>query len=111
VPKAGRQKSDADKIEKIFYNLLSNAFKHTPDYGKILLSVNVDESQEQQMLKISVVDNGPGISHEYLPHIFNRFYQISHKYRSGKISSGIGLSLSCDLVKKHYGEINVVTDL
>ncbi len=102
---------DADKIEKIFYNLLSNAFKHTPDYGKILFSVNVDEGQEQQKVKISVIDNGPGISEEHLPHIFNRFYQISNKYQSGKISSGIGLSLSRDLVKKHYGEINVVTEM
>jgi signal transduction histidine kinase/ligand-binding sensor domain-containing protein/AraC-like DNA-binding protein len=98
---------DADKIEKIFYNLLSNAFKHTPVGGKILFFMEKVSPDGDELLKITVQDNGPGIPEEHLPHIFDRFYQISNKHRSARISSGIGLSLSRDLVLRHYGKIEV----
>ncbi len=101
---------DADMIEKIFYNLLSNAFKYTPVKGRILFSMDQVERDQAGWLKISVEDSGPGISPEHLPHIFDRFYQITTKHQSGRISSGIGLSLSKDLVLKHYGTIEVHSD-
>jgi signal transduction histidine kinase/ligand-binding sensor domain-containing protein/CheY-like chemotaxis protein len=98
---------DADKIEKIFYNLLSNAFKYTPVRGRILFSLEKVNHEEEEWLKISVQDSGSGIPEEHLPHIFDRFYQIINKHQSARISSGIGLSLSRDLVLKHYGRIEV----
>ncbi|MFO7935182.1 MAG: two-component regulator propeller domain-containing protein [Bacteroidales bacterium] len=101
---------DADKVEKILYNLLSNAFKHTPVRGRVLYAVNRDVKEGKEMVRITVTDSGPGIPREHLPHIFERFFQITSKHRSGKISSGIGLSLSRDLVEKHYGTIEVESD-
>jgi signal transduction histidine kinase len=83
---------DTDKIEKIFYNLLSNAFKHTPIGGKIVLSITDDQMLgEREMIRIDVSDSGSGIEEKHRPHIFDRFYQ-SNKTASGKISTGIGLS-------------------
>ncbi|MEN8202760.1 MAG: two-component regulator propeller domain-containing protein [Bacteroidota bacterium] len=98
---------DADKIEKIFYNLLSNAFKHTPVKGEILFSMEKVHLESADWMKISVKDSGPGIPEKYLPHIFDRFYQVTNKHQSARISSGIGLSLSKDLVEKHHGRIEV----
>jgi signal transduction histidine kinase/DNA-binding response OmpR family regulator len=103
---------DTDKIEKIFYNLLSNAFKHTPVGGKIVLSITDNLIQDQhEMIKIEVSDSGCGIEEKHIPHIFDRFYQISSKTASGRISTGIGLSLSKDLVESHYGLIRCVSQV
>ncbi|MEN8156526.1 MAG: two-component regulator propeller domain-containing protein [Bacteroidota bacterium] len=98
---------DADKIEKIFYNLLSNAFKYTPVRGGILFTLERVQKDGADWLKIAVEDSGPGIPGKYLPHIFDRFYQVTNKHQSARISSGIGLSLSKDLVEKHHGRIEV----
>ncbi len=96
---------DADKIEKIFYNLLSNAFKYTPEKGNILFEVDTVEQEGETWLRACVKDSGPGIAPEHLPHIFDRFYQITKKYHTGRFSSGIGLSLSRDLIEVHHGKI------
>ncbi len=101
---------DADKIEKIFYNLLSNAFKHTPKRGQVVLETETTVDKGQEMVQITVSDTGPGIPAEHIPHIFDRFHQITNRHRSGMISSGIGLSLSRDLVERHCGEIRVQSD-
>lgn len=101
---------DADKMEKIFYNLLSNAFKYTPVGGKIVFSVE-RVKENGNWVKIIVEDNGPGINKEHVPFIFDRFYQVSNKHQSARISSGIGLSLSRDLVLKHYGLIEVKSEI
>jgi len=98
---------DADKIEKIFYNLLSNAFKYTPPNGTIQFLVSKETEEGGEWLRTSVIDSGPGIDEEHLPHIFERFYQITKKHGSGRFSSGIGLSLSRDLVELHHGRIGV----
>ena len=63
------------------------------------------------MIRIDVSDSGPGIEEKHQPHIFDRFYQISNKTASGTISTGIGLSLSKDLVESHYGEIRFSSQL
>ncbi len=99
---------DGDKIEKILYNLLSNAFKYAPVGGRVSLTI-LTQSEKKDMLVIKVSDNGPGIPEKHLEHIFDRFYQISKKSDSAQISSGIGLSLCRDLVKAHKGEIEVMS--
>jgi len=101
---------DTDKVEKIFYNILSNAFKHTPVRGKVLFAVKKTIKKGKEMVRITVADSGPGIPKENLPHVFDRFFQITNRHRSGKVSSGIGLSLSKDLAEKHYGSIEVQSD-
>jgi signal transduction histidine kinase/ligand-binding sensor domain-containing protein/DNA-binding NarL/FixJ family response regulator len=96
---------DADNIEKILFNLLSNAFNYTPNGGAIIVFLEHTNIEKQSWIKISVTDTGKGISEKHLPFIFDRFYQLSTKSETGQISSGIGLSLCKDLIEKHKGKI------
>ena len=102
---------DPDKLEKIIGNLLSNAVKFTPPGGKITISVKKNLTPDMNFssgsVDISVTDTGIGILDSQLDHVFERFYQAgdSHEYRQK--GSGIGLSLSKELVKLHHGEILV----
>ena len=112
---------DKDKLEKIFYNLLSNAFKFTPDEGTIVIKLTViqknDNQQERKFkyLRVMVEDNGIGIPAERLPKIFDRFYKISNAEKLRKKleqeSSGIGLSFTKELVEIHHGLINVKSEV
>jgi len=92
---------DTDKMEIILYNLLSNAFKYTPEYGKIELEIS---KESDSTLKVGVRDNGCGIQEDELEHIFNRFYS-SNKY-SG---IGIGLSLVKNYAELHHGTLHIKT--
>ena len=97
---------DPEKLEKVLYNLLSNAFKYTPDKGRISIALQ-KAGIEQVILKVE--DSGEGISAEDMDKIFKRFYHIDstdvnlQEYQG----TGIGLALSKNLVEMHGGEINV----
>jgi DNA-binding response OmpR family regulator/anti-sigma regulatory factor (Ser/Thr protein kinase) len=91
---------DKDKIEKIISNLLANAFKYTPEGGSVLVKVERDEER----LRVSIEDNGPGIPKKELDKIFDRFYQLEGTEDKG---SGIGLALVKELVTLYRGQINV----
>jgi len=91
---------DADKLEKILVNLLSNAFKFTPEGGRV--EVEIYDENEQIVLKIK--DSGPGMSQEEITHIFDRFYQVEGTQDQG---TGIGLSLVRELVELYHGSITV----
>lgn len=95
---------DPEKIERVFFNLMSNAFKHTPDNGTIRFSCAVSGDT----LTFSVADNGQGISKEDLDRIFERFYQVDKVHPKG---SGIGLSLARAFVELHGGSISVESEL
>ncbi|MBE6288086.1 MAG: response regulator [Mediterranea massiliensis] len=90
---------DKEKLDKVTYNLLSNAFKYTPTGGKIVFSVRVDELVGQLQIKVS--DTGVGIPKEKQTELFKRFMQSSF---SGS-SVGVGLHLSHELVNVHKGNI------
>ena len=96
---------DRDKVEKIVTNLVSNAFKHTPTSGRITLSLIPYRAEEtgEEYVRISVEDNGTGISADRMPHIFERYYSDN----SDRLSSGIGLTYIKDLVEVHGGTIAV----
>ncbi|MEM9934114.1 MAG: two-component regulator propeller domain-containing protein, partial [Bacteroidota bacterium] len=94
---------DRNKLEIVFYNLLSNAFKFTPDGGKI----GVDLQKEEASLIIRIKDSGPGISAEKKDLIFQRFYTEGQK-KDFLRSSGIGLTVSKQLVDMHRGEISLM---
>jgi len=94
---------DADKLEKVIYNLLSNAFKFTPD-GKTIL-IGLEEKREENKLIIYVKDTGSGIDKEEKPHVFERYYQTEKKGNKTSGGTGIGLSLSKGLVELHQGFI------
>ena len=94
---------DPEKIERIFFNLLSNAFKYTPQNGKIFLRCSGDD----QTLTLTVEDNGQGIAKADLDHIFDRFYQVDRVHPQG---SGIGLSLVKAFVELHDGTIRAESE-
>ncbi|WP_010135435.1 hybrid sensor histidine kinase/response regulator transcription factor [Ochrovirga pacifica] len=102
---------DVDVVQKITSNLISNAVKYTPDYGKVMLRVSFQASSEplettsqNYNLIIEVIDNGKGIDKEYQQKIFERYFQLD-KDSAALNSSGIGLSLCADLVALHKGTI------
>lgn len=97
---------DCDKFEKIIFNLLSNAFKYTPDNKSITIRV----TESEQAVSIAVEDEGIGIQKEKVPYIFERFTTIS-KENDMQPSSGIGLSLVSELVKMLHGEIRVESEV
>jgi len=98
---------DSDILEKCVSNLLSNAFKHTAEDGKIGLKLGYDAVHGR--IKIQVLDTGKGISAEHLPHIFDRFYQIPESMNV--VGTGVGLSLCKELMHLHRGEIGVSSTL
>jgi signal transduction histidine kinase/DNA-binding response OmpR family regulator len=93
---------DKDILEKIFINLISNAFKFTPSGGEIELGINKSAKNE---IVISVRDTGIGISKDNLENLFDRFMSFSHSELQA--NSGIGLSLVRELVFLHKGKIEV----
>lgn len=98
---------DADKLGKIVMNLLSNAFKFTPEGGRVTVSLDL-LATPAEMLELQVADTGIGIQDADKEHIFERFYQAEH---SGEVppstGSGIGLSLVRDFVSLHEGTVHV----
>ncbi len=110
---------DPDKVEKILYNLISNAMKFTGEGGEVTVKVDyLVENREkgtipgqQGQVQVEVIDTGIGIEKEQLDHIFDPFYQVP-KSSPGKIQgSGIGLSITRDFVKLHGGDIKVNSQL
>lgn len=91
---------DAEKIERVFFNLISNAFKYTPDNRTIKVSYECNDTS----LTFKVADTGEGISERDLGNIFDRFYQVDRIHPKG---SGIGLSLAKAFVELHGGTIGV----
>ena len=96
---------DPDQVEKIFYNLLSNAFKFTPETG----SVNVHTAFDSRtgVAEITVRDTGAGIAPPQLGSIFQRFFTAESQGRTAEEGIGIGLALTRELVELHKGEISV----
>lgn len=99
---------DADKLDKILFNLLSNAFKFTPDHGRV--TVTLDESKPG-WLQIEVIDSGIGIAEEEQEKIFNRFYQVEMPESIINQGSGIGLSITREFVKIMGGSIHVRSEV
>ena len=99
---------DPDKMEKIFYNLVSNAFKFTPANGEIKVGLNIFNNSS---VEIHVKDTGKGISKEQLIHIFDRFYQADGSSTREYEGTGIGLSLTKELIELHKGTITVSTEV
>ncbi|MEZ4900174.1 MAG: response regulator [Saprospiraceae bacterium] len=97
---------DSDMMEKVLFNLLSNAFKFTPDGG----TIGIHMIQKQDAAKIIVEDTGKGIAKEDLPHIFERFHKFDKGYQGNYLGSGIGLALVKRLIELHHGTISVESE-
>jgi len=104
---------DPNQLEKVFTNLLSNAFKFTPDRGAIrLLTTYTDASEQTEAsLIVTLTDNGIGIPKNQLQHVFERFYQATPAAQAKYPGTGIGLALVKELVELHHGQITVKSEL
>lgn len=102
---------DAEKLENILYNLLSNAFKYTPKKGKVSLALAFETWEEQgktpSYFELKVSDTGLGIEQEHQQFIFDHFYQSPSSNKSQIKGSGIGLALTRELVEILHGDIAV----
>ncbi len=98
--------ADEDRIEQVIINLVNNAVKYAPDSKEIYLKAeNLGDRA-----RISVRDNGPGIPHENLPYLFDRYYRADHTSKAYK-GLGLGLYICAEIIKKHGGEIGVESKL
>jgi len=96
--------ADPHRIEQAIANLLSNALRYTPEVtGRISLVVE----QISDGLKLSVSDNGPGISSSDLPHVFDRFWRSDKSRSRSSGGAGLGLAIAKQLIAMHNGEIGV----
>ena len=96
---------DAEKIEHILQNCISNAIKFTPSGGTIKVSVRTENND----LVFSTNDTGEGIAPEHLPHVFERFYRVDPTHKTE--GTGIGLSLSRELAEIHHGSMHIESEL
>ena len=103
---------DVDKVGKVMNNLLSNAYKFTPDGGRIsveltILSKEDDRNLATDMLRLTVADTGRGLSDADKKHVFERFYQVNGAEMQPYGGSGIGLNLVMQFAKLHGGDVHV----
>jgi signal transduction histidine kinase len=92
---------DPARLEQILGNLLSNALRHTPDGGKII----VRTARSNGVVQIRIADNGPGIPEDDLPHIFERFYRADRSRSRSEGGSGLGLTIARQLAEAHGGAL------
>ncbi|HEX2935400.1 MAG TPA: two-component regulator propeller domain-containing protein [Bacteroidales bacterium] len=101
---------DKGMIEKVIFNLLSNAFKYTPSNGMIMVNVSKYQDVGKEQVKISVVNTGKGIDKENLTRIFDRYYQVNNVQNRHTEGTGIGLALVKSFVELHHGKIEVKSE-
>lgn len=111
---------DSGMLDKILFNLLSNAFKVTPNEGRIQINIIagkkkilplISEETPIPVVEISIKDNGPGIDQKDYKKIFKRFYQISELNKSYYGSTGVGLEMVKSFVELHKGVVEVESEL
>ncbi|WP_044214323.1 ATP-binding protein, partial [Saccharicrinis fermentans] len=98
--------ADPEKLERVVYNILANAFKYSPNGKSILVSILSDE----QHVSIAVKDTGIGIKHEVQDHIFERYFRDNTQPEPNIGGTGIGLALSKAMVELHHGTISVESE-
>lgn len=101
---------DLNNFDKILMNILSNAFKYTPEHGEISVRLSTGRNEEykdalKDYFEITITDSGIGIDREKIERIFERFYQIDNDVTNSNFGTGIGLHLSRSLVRLHHGII------
>jgi two-component system sensor histidine kinase BaeS len=94
---------DRDRMTQVFVNLLGNAIRYTPDHGLVTVNIRVEASSAI----LSFLDTGPGIDHQKLPFIFERFYREDESRKREEGGAGLGLSIAKGFVEVHGGNIKV----
>jgi len=97
--------ADEQLIDQVIVNFVNNAVKYAPGSKEIVINVQ----REEQNVKVSVTDFGPGIPSQKLPHIFERYYRVNN---SGAQFSGLGLGLyiCAEIIYKHGGDVGVISE-
>ena len=99
--------ADYQKIQQILYNLVSNAIKYSPENDEVEISVSADDEK----FKILVHDNGIGIDKKYHGKIFAKFVQLDSAYTKKESSTGLGLTITKELVELHGGKISLISEI
>jgi signal transduction histidine kinase/HAMP domain-containing protein len=98
--------ADEYKIKQVFMNLLNNAIKYSPEGGTVIVKV----AQEEQQVKIAVIDNGLGIPKDAIQKLFTKFYRVDNSDRRKIGGTGLGLSIVQEIVNAHDGKISVASE-
>lgn len=98
--------ADVEKLERIYFNLLSNALKFTPENGKVTVRLSTISKEDKQWIRFTVANTGSMISAEHIRNVFDRFYKIDMHHAG----SGIGLALVKAFVEMHGGSISVESE-
>ena len=105
-PNAGLLRGDANRLQQVVWNLLTNAVKFTPKGGTVTVALKRVSSH----VEITVNDNGPGISADFLPYVFDRFRQADSSIRRRHSGLGLGLAIVKQLVELHGGTVRVQSE-
>ncbi len=104
--------ADPDRLRQILNNLVGNALRHTPEGGQVqIVAAQKGGGQNEGRVRFSVVDTGPGIPVNDLPHVFDRFWRAERSRSREHGGSGLGLSISKQLVEAQGGEIGVESEV
>ena len=99
--------ADELKISQVVYNFVSNAIKHSNDSGTITINIKDDEN----FVRLEVIDNGDGISSEALPYVWDRYYKIDKKFKRNEDSTGLGLAIAKAILEGHNANYGVESKL
>jgi two-component system, NtrC family, sensor histidine kinase KinB len=94
-------RADRERLRHVFANLISNAIKHSPPQGEVVLRVGHGRNND---VAFSVLDEGPGVPEQYRSRVFDRFFRVPGQKKSG---TGLGLSIAREIVVAHGGQIGV----
>lgn len=98
--------ADEDRLEQVLTNLLDNAFRHTPEGGKVTVTARLETGEMGKQLHVAVSDTGVGIPSEDLRYIFDRFYKADKaRVRGENAGTGLGLSIVKNIIAAHHGSI------
>jgi signal transduction histidine kinase len=103
--------ADPDRLNEVIGNLLSNAFKFTPEEGSILLAARAVDGAGEPRVAIEVADSGPGIPPEALPRVFDKFYQVEGQPTPRQPGSGLGLAIARQIVEAHGGTLEAESEV
>lgn len=98
---------DEQRFEQVIVNILNNAYAHSAEHSRIIISVTEHKTQ----IEIAIQDTGEGIPKEDIPHIFERFYRVDKARSRSTGGTGLGLAIVKEIVELHDGEITVTSEV
>ena len=97
---------DPERLSQVFRNIIDNAISNFEEGGKI----DIKAKEKAEVAEVRISDNGPGIPASDLPHIFERFYRVDKSRSKSTGGSGLGLTISKEIIEAHGGEIEVKSE-